>query len=193
MCRRRASVRFGDELRALYVVRSGGFRLYRTDNWGTERVLGFALPGELAGVDGIYPQRHVSNAVALQDSAVCALPYRELATRMERSESLRRQIFRLVSRETGAATLFTRDSIGEERMARFLLDLSRRQELQGRSAVEIDLPMPWSDVANYLHMTAADTARVFESFCAQQLIVSRRGGRCHLRELERLRRLTGRR
>jgi len=162
--------RFGDPLRAIYVVRSGAFKIYRSDTWGRERVLGFCLTGELVGIDGIYPQRHVSHAMALQDSEVCAFPYAELAARMERSESLRRQVFRMVSRDTGHNLALTRDSSADERVARFLLDISRRHERQGRLGDEFELPMSRPDMGNYLRISADMIRKVFDRFVARDLI-----------------------
>ena len=162
--------RFGDPLRAIYVVRSGAFKIYRTDTWGRERVLGFSLAGELVGIDGIYPQRHVSHSKALQDSEVCAFPYAELAARMERSEGLRRQIFRLVSRDTGHNVALTRDSSADQRVARFLLDISRRHRRQGRGGIEFQLPMRRPDMGNYLRISADMIRKVFERFAAKGLI-----------------------
>jgi len=161
---------FGDPLRAVYLVRDGAFKVYRNDSWGRERVLGFSLPGELVGIDGIYPQRHVSNAVALQDSHVCALPYAELAARMEQSEGLRRQVFRLVSRDTSLNLTLTRDTSADQRVARFLLDLSHRHERHGRSTTEFQLPLPRPDMGNYLRISVDTIRKVFERFAARDLI-----------------------
>ncbi|HSN18061.1 MAG TPA: cyclic nucleotide-binding domain-containing protein [Gammaproteobacteria bacterium] len=163
--------RFGDPLRAIYVVRGGAFKNFRTDSWGRERVLGFSLAGELVGIDGIYPRRHVSHAVALQESLVCALPYAALAERMEQSEGLRRQIFRLVSRDTGQSFAMTRDTTADQRVARFLLDVSQRQQRQSRSATHLDLPMSRLDLGNYLRLSGEAVDRVFERFVARDLLV----------------------
>ena len=163
--------RFGDPLHAIYVVRGGAFKSFRTDTWGRERVLGFSLAGELVGVDGIYPRRHVSHAVALQESLVCALPYMALAERMEQSEGLRRQIFRLVSRDTSQSYAITRDTTADQRVARFLLDLSQRQQRQNRSATHLDLPMGRPDLGNYLRLSPEAVSRVFERFVARDLLV----------------------
>jgi CRP/FNR family transcriptional regulator len=162
--------RFGDPLQAVYVVRAGAFKVYRSDTWGRERVLGFSLAGELVGIDGIYPQRHVSHAIALEDSDVCAFPYTELAVRMEQSEGLRRQIFRLVSRDTGHNLAMTRDSSADERVARFLLDLSRRHERQGRSGTEFLLPLSLPDMGNYLRISVDMICKVFDRFTARDFV-----------------------
>lgn len=177
--------RFGDPLRAIYVVRDGAFKTYRTDTWGRERVLGFSLAGELVGVDGIYPRRHVSHAMALQESLVCALPYTALAERMEQSEGLRRQIFRLVSRDTGHSFAMTRDTTADQRVARFLLDLSQRHQRQNRSATHLDLPMSRQDMSNYLRLNADMVGRVFERLVARDMLVLGEG-KVELLDLENI-------
>lgn len=183
--------RFGDPLRAIYVVRSGAFKVYRTDTWGRQRVLGFSLAGELVGIDGIYPQRHVSHAQALQASDVCAFPYAELASRMEQSEGLRRQIFRLVSRDTGHNLALTRDSSADQRVARFLLDISRRHERQGRTSSHFELPMSRPDMGNYLRISVDMIRKVFERFTARELILVD-GQRIQLLDMGKLTRAAGR-
>lgn len=176
--------RFGDPLRAIYVVREGAFKNYRTDSWGRERVLGFSLAGELVGVDGIYPRRHVSHAMSLQESLVCALPYLALAERMEQSEGLRRQIFRLVSRDTGHSFAMTRDTTADQRVAR--LDLSRRHQRQNRSATHLDLPMSRQDMGNYLRLSAEMVGRVFERFVARDLLLLLAKDKVELLDLEKI-------
>ena len=167
------------------MVRGGAFKNFRTDSWGRERVLGFSLAGELVGVDGIYPRRHVSHSMALQESLVCALPYAALAERMEQSEGLRRQIFRLVSRDTGLSLAITRDSTADQRVARFLLDVSQRQQRQGRSATHLDLPMSREDMGNYLRLSPEAVARVFERFVARDLLMSG-AGKVELLDIENI-------
>lgn len=162
--------RFGDPLRSVYVVRNGAFKNYRLDAGGRERVLGFIFPGELVGVDGIYPRRHESNAVALKDSAVCELPYAALTGLMEHSEGLRRQILRLVSKD-GVYTLgFSLDSTADQRIAAFLLNLSHRAQLNGRSATELDLSMSHQDIGSYLRLNVESVMRVLAHFKSEGML-----------------------
>jgi len=162
--------RFGEPLRSVYVVRSGAFKNYRMDAGGRERVLGFILPGELVGVDGIYPRRHESNAVALKDSAICELPYAALTGLMEQSDGLRRQILRLVSKD-GVYTLgFTLDSTADQRVAAFLLNLAHRAQMNGRSATELDLAMSYLDISSYLRLNVESVTRVLARFKAEGML-----------------------
>jgi CRP/FNR family transcriptional regulator len=54
-----------DEFKAVYAIRSGMFKSQTLDQQGNERILGFHLPGELVGLDGIYGQHYPSNIIAL--------------------------------------------------------------------------------------------------------------------------------
>lgn len=168
--------RFGEVLHSLYVVRSGAFKNYRMDGSGRERVLGFLFGGELVGVDGIYPRRHEFHAVALTDSTVCSLPYVSLTELMERSEGLRRQILRLVSKDGIYNVPLSANSTAEERVVGMLVNLSRRNHVNGRSAVELDLPMSREDMGNYLRVPPETVAGVLAYLESQALVESRPGG-----------------
>ncbi|HEY4127172.1 MAG TPA: cyclic nucleotide-binding domain-containing protein [Gammaproteobacteria bacterium] len=162
--------RFGDGLDAIYAVRSGAFKSYRVSVVGNEIVMGFSLPGEMAGLDGVYYRTHDSNAIALVDSEVCLLPYSALAGLMGRSEDLRNQIFGHVSRHIGINTAQVRHSSGEERFAGFLVDLASRAEAAGSPVDELNLPMSQADIASYLGMTEDEVARVCQGFIARELL-----------------------
>src|SRR5712691_7011102 len=65
--------RAGDEFGSLYAVRSGFFKTVQTLEDGREQVTGFHMGGEILGMDGIGPEMHGCNAVALEDSEVCVI------------------------------------------------------------------------------------------------------------------------
>jgi len=63
---------------ALYAVRSGFFKSTLVLEDGRDQVTGFCMPGEILGMDGIGQEQHTSNAIALEDSEVCIIPYGRL-------------------------------------------------------------------------------------------------------------------
>lgn len=151
----------GDTLASLFAVRTGAFKTYAFDAQGREYVLGFSLAGELIGFDGVYSRRHGCNAVALRDSAVCVLPYIDLAELMGSIHRLREQILRLASRNFRNHAV-DGDQSPEGRVARFLVDLAARTNHlpDGGRGVDLELPMTRDDIASYLHLnteTLADT------------------------------------
>src|SRR5512132_158059 len=65
----------GDPFNALYAIRSGFLKTTVLNADGREQVTGFQMGGELLGLDGIGSGRYNGNAVALEDSETCVLPF----------------------------------------------------------------------------------------------------------------------
>ena len=166
--------RVGDAFKSVYAVRSGSYKSYAVDSEGREHVLGFHLPGEVMGLDAIYSGRHMSNAVALDTSTVCELPYSELSRLAGEVGGLRLQMFRLMSKDIADTAALAGDFSAEERIAAFLMDLSRRFHERGFSATEFNLSMSRRDIANYLRLTPETISRVFARFEKSRLIVAQR-------------------
>lgn len=162
--------RVGDRFDAVYAVRSGTFKVYTVDSEGREHVLGFHLPGELMGLKAIYPQHHITNAVALDTSTVCVLPYNELTSLASTMPSLQSQLVRLMSKDLAEAVTLAGDFTAEERLAAFLTGLSRRFAQRGFSAREFNLTMSRRDIANYLRLAPETVSRVFARFEKDKLI-----------------------
>lgn len=166
--------RVGDAFKAVYAVRAGCYKSYTVDSEGREHVLGFHLPGELLGLDAIYPARHVSNAVALDTASVCVLPYDSLQELAGQIGGLRSQLFRLMSKDIADAAALAGDFTAEERIAAFLLGLSRRFQQRGFSSQEFNLTMSRRDIANYLRLAPETVSRVFARFEKDGLIAVER-------------------
>jgi CRP/FNR family transcriptional regulator, anaerobic regulatory protein len=162
--------RAGDEFRSLYAVRSGSYKTYALTQEGEEQVLGFHLPGELVGLDAIYPGRHPSSAVALDTSSVCMLPYAQLSDLASKIPSLQHQVFKLLSKNITQSHALAGDLTAEERLASFLVGLSRRNEQRGYSAARFRLAMPRRDMGNYLRLATETVSRVFRRFQDEELI-----------------------
>jgi len=172
--------RVGDPFKAIYAVRAGSYKSYTVDSEGREHVLGFHLPGELLGLDAIYPDHHVCNAVALDTATVCMLPYGQLTELAGEIGGLRTQLFRLMSKDIADTAALAGDFTAEERIAAFLVGLSRRFQQRGFSCKEFNLTMSRRDIANYLRLAPETVSRVFARFEKEDLIaVERRSIRLH--------------
>ena len=58
--------RAGDSSRSMFALRSGALKTYCTTEDGEEQVIGFTLPGELLGLDGMEDGSYASNALVLE-------------------------------------------------------------------------------------------------------------------------------
>ena len=166
-------------------MRGGFFKTYLIEASGREQVLGFHLPGELIGLDAIWPQKHQCNAVALSMATVCELPYGALTDLSEKLPGLQQSLLRLLSKELALSHSLAGDFTAEERVAGFLMSLSSRMKLRGLSETNLTLAMSRRDLANYLRLATETVSRVFSRFEQDGLIaVDRR--EVTLRDPERL-------
>ena len=170
--------RAGDAGQSLFAVRSGSMKTYCTTKNGDEQVLGFTLPGEIVGLDGMSDGRYASNTVALETSSVCQLPFNQLDELCSEIPGLHRQMMRVVGKEVSAdhsMLLLLGKRSADERLAAFLLSLSARYKARGLSAAEFNLPMPRQDIGNYLGLAIETVSRLFAHFQDQKLLrVNRR-------------------
>jgi len=160
--------REGDQFDTIAAVRSGTVKTCQIESNGHERVLGFYLPGEVIGFNGIYGQRYPCDALALDTVMLCRFSFPKMALLATRLPNLQRHLFRLMSRDIGVALLFTGGHSADERMAAFLLGLSQRLASRGFSAQRFQLTMSRTDIANYLQLAPETVSRVLSRFKQQQ-------------------------
>ena len=162
--------RTGDPFTAIYAARSGCIKSYSMDAGGHELVHGFHLRGELLGFDAVHPDRHRCNALVLESSLVCVIPYRDIASLSARFESLQSQVLRLMSREFSRQLMFAEGSGATQRVAIFLLDIHARLHQPGTVEYEFTLPMAREDISNYLGITPETLSRLFAKLQSKGLI-----------------------
>lgn len=172
--------REGDPFTAIAAVRSGTVKTYVTDANGREQVQGFYLPGEMIGLNAISQSRYPCNAVALEPTVLCRFSFPSMAALATRMPGVQQQLFRLLSQDIGKAALLAGNYTADERMAAFLVSLSRRYAERGFSPTRFALTMTRTDIANYLRLAAESVSRVFRRFQDDGLI------RVDRREIEML-------
>lgn len=152
--------RAGEEFRAIAAVRAGMVKTFVNDSNGNEQVLGFSLPGEVIGLNAIHSARFPCNAVALDTVYLCQFSFPKMSLLAARMPGLQARLFNLLSAEIGKASSLAADYRTEERMAAFLLDLSRRYAQRGFSPTRFNLTMARTEIANYLRMAPETVSRV---------------------------------
>ena len=155
-------VREGDRFDAIAAVRAGTVKTYIIDAEGREHVLGFHLPGEIIGLDAIDGDRYPCNAIALDTVMLCRFSFPKLSVLAARLPGLQRQLFKLMSRDIGRASVMAGDWSADQRMAAFVVELSRRLAARGFSATRFRLTMARTDIANYLRLAPETVSRVLK-------------------------------
>ena len=156
--------REGDPFEAIAAVRTGTVKTYVVDRDGREHVLGFHLPGEVIGLNAIDGEHYPCNAVALDTVMLCRFSFPKIAVLAARLPGLQKHLFRLLSRDIGRAALLSGDWSADQRMAAFLITLSRRLAARGFSPNRFQLTMARVDIANYLRLAPETVSRVLRRF-----------------------------
>ena len=162
----------GAEFSAVYAIRSGFFKTSLLDTEGREQVTGFFMGGELLGMDGIGGSYH-GTAVALEDSEACVLPYSLIEEVSREIPALQRQLHAVLSREIArdhGVMMLLGSMRAEERLATFLLNLSRRFVRRGYSSTEFHLRMTREEIGSFLGLKLETVSRLFSAFQKDGLI-----------------------
>ncbi|MGN6113382.1 MAG: helix-turn-helix domain-containing protein [Luteimonas sp.] len=162
--------REGDPFEAIAAVRAGTVKTYTVDRDGREHVLGFHLPGEVIGLNAIAADRFPCNAVALDTVTLCRFSFPKISVLAGRLPRLQQTLFQMLSRDIGTASMLAGDWSADERMAAFLVRLSRRLAARGFSAERFQLTMSRTDIANYLRLAPETVSRVLKRFNDEGLI-----------------------
>lgn len=166
--------REGDEFNAIAAVRSGTVKTNVIDVSGDEQVLGFFLPGEVIGLNAIHHAKYPCNAIALDTVMLCRFSFPKMALLATRMPDLQAQLFRLLSQDIGKAALLAGDYSADQRIAAFLIALSRRYAARGFSASKFNLTMSRTDMASYLRLAPETVSRILRRFQDDGLIVVNR-------------------
>lgn len=159
--------RAGDKFTSVYAIRVGFFKTALMHDDGREQVTGFQMPGELLGLDGIGAGSHSSNAVALEDCEVCVLPFALIEEIGREIPALQRHLQSVLSREIvrdHGVMMLLGSMRAEERLAVFLLNLSKRFIRRGWSASDFHLRMTREELGSYLGLKLETVSRLFSRF-----------------------------
>lgn len=163
----------GEAFTSIYAIRSGFFKTGVITEDGRDQVTGFQMAGEVLGMDGISNEQHTCDAVALEDSEVCIIPFSELERLSTEIRSLQHHIHKVMSREIvrdHGVMMLLGTMRAEERLAAFLLNLSQRFASRGYAANEFHLRMTREEIGSYLGLKLETVSRTLSKFHDDGLI-----------------------
>jgi CRP/FNR family transcriptional regulator, nitrogen fixation regulation protein len=169
----------------VYKVISGSVRVCKVLNDGRRRIEAFYLPGDVFGLE--MDNEHHFSAEAIADSTILVVKRSALMSLAHADGDVARRLWTFTARELRRmqehVLLLTKTA--QERVASFLLDLSKRLA----AVEELDVPMSRQDIADYLGLTIETISRTLTQLEAQAAIAlptSRRIVLCNRGALTRL-------
>ena len=165
--------RNGEKFTSLYAIRTGFFKTCVASEDGRDQVTGFQMAGEVIGLDGIVNDHHTCDAVALEDTEVCVMPFDRIEELSREISSLQRHVHKIMSREIvreHGVMLLLGSMRAEERLATFLLNLVQRLHARGFSQSELVLRMTREEIGSFLGLKLETVSRTFSKFVEEQII-----------------------
>ncbi|WP_456406997.1 Crp/Fnr family transcriptional regulator [Thiolapillus sp.] len=166
----------GEPFRYLYLIHSGSCISDATMLGGNRQVMGFYLPGELAGIENIGQKNCNHTTRALEKGSICQLDFSALDTTLSKEELINVQKYLLGSAAQHARQLQWERSLtgmqtAEQRVAAFLLNIAGRLHARGFPDHQFRLPMSREAIADYLGLAMETVIRTLKSLESRKLIV----------------------
>jgi CRP/FNR family transcriptional regulator len=165
----------GEPADALFNITEGTVKVYKLLADGRQQITGFLFAGDFVGLSS--NDFYVYSAEAITAVSYCRFPRRQLERLLDDFPQMEHRLLRIASNELAAAQnqmlLLGRKS-AREKLASFLLMLSRQAERVGRVATPVQLPMTRREIADYLGLTVETVSRTFTQLRKEKVIHVRR-------------------
>ena len=169
--------RMWDPVKSVFTVLSGSVKIYSLSENGSEHINGFYQSGDLIAADAIGVDLHPSSAVALEPTTICEIPvsffYNRAKQMPQLQSSLIHQISSSLRNEEQHSVLLGQKS-AEQRLALFLVNLSKRRKSSGLGHDNFRLSMSRSEIGKYLGLAMETVSRTLTRFQELQLITVQR-------------------
>jgi CRP/FNR family transcriptional regulator len=164
----------GNPCSAVFCVRSGLLKVYKSAPRGRQHILGLAEPGEILGFESLLTgDLHSTSSEMIEEGTVCQIGRKEVMRLLrDRADVLRsvagflaRVVLRTQEQQTGLAGADLR-----ERLAVVLIDFTKRFGKVTDGKVHIELRISRAELAQMLGASTEATIRQLAEFREQGLV-----------------------
>ena len=152
-----------DPFKSLYVIQSGTVKIETVSADGFNLVDGFYFHGDIIGLEAIGSQFYSHDAIALEETWVCELPYKHLESLCAFIPKLQHKMLVLMGnqlRHMNEMFLHGRHLSAEERLLLFFKMLCHKKAIKKQNSfMTLSLTMSKGDIASYLGIRAESLSR----------------------------------
>jgi len=137
----------------------------------------------------VFMHKLTRPSAAVTRAVLCRFPRNRMEALLLRFPRLQSRLLSVASHELAVAQeqmLVLGRKTAKEKLATFLLSLSRRAADRGQQADPVILSMSRTDIGDYVGLTTETVSRTFTQLRGQGLIALHAGGRVELRQRETL-------
>jgi CRP/FNR family transcriptional regulator, anaerobic regulatory protein len=169
--------RQGKRFDYIYAIRSGSVKSYLCTGDGRTQITAFHIAGDVLGLSALAGREYTCDARALETTSVCMVDAAQFEELAKGIPSLQYQMLTIMSkqiRHDEELMLLLGKRSAEEKLAGYLLGLSRRYASRNYSPTEFHLSMSRGDIGNYLGIAEETVCRVLARFREEKLITTYR-------------------
>ncbi|NND91860.1 MAG: helix-turn-helix domain-containing protein [Granulosicoccus sp.] len=177
----------GEDQTHVYLVVEGVVGLYKLLADGRRQISTFAYPGDIIGLDSIGV--HGNSGEALSHAVVRCIPVNAIEKLIRSEPGFGQALLYLTASEL-AETREQMLSLGRksaaEKVATFLIRISRRSVAMGQTGSLLSIPMKRSEIADFLGLTIETVSRTFTKLKVARVIRLRSNSQVEVLEMEKL-------
>jgi CRP/FNR family transcriptional regulator len=161
----------------IYAIRRGSVKSYLSTEDGRTQITGFHIAGDLLGLSALAAREYTCEARALEATSVCMVDAAQFEQLARENPSLQYQMLMIMSRQIQLdeeLMLLLGKRTAEEKLAGYLIGLSRRYASRNYMPVEFHLSMSRGDIGNYLGIAEETVCRIMRRFRDEKLITTYR-------------------
>jgi CRP/FNR family transcriptional regulator len=177
----------GDPADSLFNVLSGAVRLIKMLPDGRRQITGFLLPGAFLGI--ALNSTYAYSAEAIVNTKLCRFGRREVEGLLKDIPNLEHRLLGEAANELVAAQdqmLLLGRKTAKERLASFLVGLSRNAKRHGFIDNPVALPMSRTDIADFLGLTTETVSRTFTRLRQSKIVALEGNGMVRLMDIDAL-------
>lgn len=171
----------------LFNVTAGAVKVYKLLADGRRQMTGFLFPGDFLGLAN--EETYAYSAEAITHTALCRFPRRKLERLLQKYPKMEHRLLGMASHELAVAQeqmLLLGRKTAREKIASFLLMLSRRATQRGQAGDPVSVPMSRNDIGDFLGLTTETVSRTFTQLRQGGSINLLQGGKVELTDRARL-------
>ena len=164
-------VRLDDKVDRIYNVINGSVCQYKILDDGRKQILGFLFPGDFLGIP--FEENYSYFADAIEDSCLCIFNREDFEDFLQKSPKFEKIVLKKTSlklTESFEHSVLLGKKNAEEKLATFLILISKIQEIYKKDENVFNLPMTREDISDYLGLRMETTSRIFSLFVRKSLI-----------------------
>lgn len=185
----------GDHAAELFSVELGVVSVFKLMPDGRRQITGFLYPGDFLGITFNMAPTYGYGAEAVTYVSLRAYARRDFERLLDEVPGVRRAFIAKMADELTEAQdrmVLLGHCSANERLASFLLTMARRQAgAEERTLTTVSVPMRWSDIADYLGLTAETVSRTLTALRNGGIVRTGRSGEIQILDVDALEALAG--